>query len=303
MRTLYASLSATQRGAICFDWNARDAQRGLVRTFISNHWQITRPCVRSTFYTAAQQQIIHDIFRSLLAPEWYPRFMRQLRDDTKGHEWGADQSIGIFGNPAAGRFHFVFCGRHITLRVDCGSDNRLAFGGPLLIAHQATGYFERPRHPGNIFWEQAQAATRLFDALNDSQRAQAVVRYLPPETDLGFHLPRGGLPLDALAAAQRAHLDTMLNVLLEPFREADREQVRRCLREQGGIERCRLTYSLDGRMSAPWWDNWRIEGPAFVWHFRGFPHVHVWIHVASDADVPVNAHRGTFIFPGHDPLR
>ena len=24
------------------------------------------------------------------------------------------------------------------------------------------------------------------------------------------------------------------------------------------------------------WDNWRLEGPAFVWYFRGSPHVHVW---------------------------
>ena len=26
--------------------------------------------------------------------------------------------------------------------------------------------------------------------------------------------------------------------------------------------------------------HWRVEGPAFVWHFRGAPHVHVWVNVA-----------------------
>jgi hypothetical protein len=37
------------------------------------------------------------------------------------------------------------------------------------------------------------------------------------------------------------------------------------------------------------WDNWRLEGPSFVWHFRGAPHVHVWVNVADSPDVPTNA--------------
>jgi hypothetical protein len=37
------------------------------------------------------------------------------------------------------------------------------------------------------------------------------------------------------------------------------------------------------------WDIWRLEGPAFVWHFRGVPHLHVWVHVADDPWVKLNA--------------
>ena len=37
------------------------------------------------------------------------------------------------------------------------------------------------------------------------------------------------------------------------------------------------------------WDNWRIEGPSFVWHYRGAPHVHVWVNVADDPSVKLNA--------------
>ena len=40
------------------------------------------------------------------------------------------------------------------------------------------------------------------------------------------------------------------------------------------------------------WDNWRIEGPSFVWYYRGFPHVHVWIHRADDPQTPVTSHFG-----------
>jgi hypothetical protein len=62
-------------------------------------------------------------------------------------------------------------------------------------------------------------------------------------------------------------------------------------------------FARDGRMSTPHWDNWRIEGPAMVAHYQGYPHVHVWLHIAEHADVEVNSHSGVFIFPEHDPLR
>ena len=37
------------------------------------------------------------------------------------------------------------------------------------------------------------------------------------------------------------------------------------------------------------WDNWRLEGPSFVWHYRGAPHVHVWVNVADSAKVELNS--------------
>ena len=37
------------------------------------------------------------------------------------------------------------------------------------------------------------------------------------------------------------------------------------------------------------WDNWRIEGPSFVWYFRGEPHVHVWVHIADDPSPKLNS--------------
>jgi hypothetical protein len=33
------------------------------------------------------------------------------------------------------------------------------------------------------------------------------------------------------------------------------------------------------------WDIWRIEGPAFVCHFRGAPHVHAYLHVAGPSQI------------------
>ena len=29
------------------------------------------------------------------------------------------------------------------------------------------------------------------------------------------------------------------------------------------------------------WDIWRLEGPNFVWHFRGAPHVHAYVNISQ----------------------
>jgi hypothetical protein len=302
-KALYRSLSEAQRREVCFDWDHRDAERGLLRTFIANHWQVTRPCVRSDFFTREQQHLIHEAFTHLVNPAWYPRFMKQLKDDTKGHPWGADQSIALFGDPETGPFQFLITGRHLTLRAGGDAESRAAFGGPILYGHQVTGYYERPNHPGNVFWPQALAASRLADMLDTPQLWQAVVDALPDEAAIGFREQREGLPVASLTAEQKRQLEETLAVLVEPFRESDRARVAELLARQGGLDRCHLMLARDGRMSAPRWDNWRLEGPSFLWHFRGFPHVHVWVHVAEDASAPANARHGTYLFPNHDPLR
>src|SRR5262245_23984899 len=71
VKGLFESLTPDQRKEICFAWDYQDPRRGLLRSFISNNWQITRPHIRSGFYTKKQQHIIHDIFKGIINPEWY----------------------------------------------------------------------------------------------------------------------------------------------------------------------------------------------------------------------------------------
>jgi hypothetical protein len=303
VKALHASLTAPQRRATCFAWDHLDPDRGLLRSFISNHWQATRPAVRSSFFSAKQQALIHDIYTNLVDAAWYPRFMKQLHDDTMGHEWGTNQSIALFEEAQTGALHFVFSGRHTTLRAEVGGASPLAFGGPILYGHQATGYYERVNHPGNIFWDQAMAASRLAAMLDESQLASAVVDRLPAESDIGFGAVHPGLDASAMDTTQRAQLSAVLAAVLAPLRMADRERALQCVAARGGIERCRIAFARDGRMSTPHWDNWRLEGPAIVVHYQGFPHVHVWLHIAERPDVVANSRSGTFIYPEHDPLR
>ncbi len=302
-KALYRGLTASQRSEICFPWDYRDATRGLLRSFIANHWQVTRPCVRSDFFTPEQRALIHEIFQNLVDPAWYPRFMRQLADDTKGHPWGRDQSIAIIGDPDGGPYQFLFTGRHITLRADGGTCPDIAFGGPIVYAHAATGYWEKPGHPGNIFWPQAQIAGRLYESLDARQREQAEVDALPAEPDIGFRAAPQGLCVATLSPPQKILFGACLESLMAPFRAAERGRARHCIARQGGEDSLHIAYSRANRISAPEWDVWRIEGPAFVWHFQGYPHVHGWINIAAAPDIaPTNARRGAFIHPEHDPL-
>jgi hypothetical protein len=95
----------------------------------------------------------------------------------------------------------------------------------------------------------------------------------------------------------------LLSMLVAPFPIDEQAKVRACLNRQGGLERCSLSFYREGDLGDDGeWDNWRLEGPAFVWYFRGTPHVHAWVHVADDLAAPSNPQNGRFVHPDHDPL-
>jgi glycosyltransferase involved in cell wall biosynthesis len=300
-KSLYATLSEAQRSEICFEWNHHDKERGLFRRFTANHWQVTRPVITSDFFTAEQQLLVGQIFRSLLDPAWHDSFMRQLADDTDRHPWGKDQSIAFFGDPRSGPWQFVLTGRHLTLRV--GSPQSQVFGGPIVYGHAASGYQEKAGHPGNIFWPQAEATSRLYAMLDEPQRKVAEIEALPEEHAIGFDTAPLGISARELSPRQKAELNLVLHSLAAPFRASDRARIASCLAAQGGLEALHVAFARANRISAPDWDNWRLQGPSFVWHWRGWPHVHVWVNIGDDPAEPVNARSGVFIFPEHDPLR
>jgi hypothetical protein len=294
VKALYDTLTEEQKKKICFDLDHQDPENGLLRTHVSNNWQITEPHIRSKFYTKEQQTIIHDIFRGITNPEWYPRFLKQLRDDTGGKPWGAEQSIAIFGKPGSDKFEFVMTGRHMTIRADGNTEAHVAFGGPIFYGHAASGFNEKPGHPGNVFWEQGRRANLVYQMLDGKQRQAALFTgKRPPEAAVAFQGDKGkfpGIPVTELSSDQKGELQKVLMLLVEPYRKEDQEEALECLRKQGGLDKCSLAFYKDGDIGKDEeWDNWRLEGPSFVWYFRGSPHVHVWVNVADDASVKTNA--------------
>ena len=287
--TLFDTLTPEQRDVVAFPWNHQDPRRGLLRTFVANNWRITRPSIDSDFFTLDQKDLLRAIYEGLYSPEWVPRIDAQLADDAGA--WGRHQSIAIFGTPGDDRFELVMTGRHLTIRCDGNSTEHVAFGGPIFYGHAADGFYEGPKHPGNVFWPQAIEANRVFEMLDGGQREKALVARRPRERAVAFRDP-GSLPgigIAELSADQKAQVQKTLASLLEPYRAIDRTEVRACLDARGGLDRCSLAfYSADDNGDDGVWDNWRLEGPSFVWYFRGSPHVHVWVNVASDPRVATN---------------
>jgi hypothetical protein len=292
VKLLYDSFSPKQKETVCFGWDHQDSKRGLLRTRVENNWNVTDPYVNDDFYTADQQALIRAIFEGLYQADWHERFDRQLSEDSGG--FGDQNSIAIFGKPGSEKFEFVMTGRHMTIRCDGNTAEHVAFGGPIFYGHAADGFNEGPLHEGNVFWPQAVEANKLYQALDGKQQKLALVRRgLPREQLVGFKGGEGkfqGLPITELSADQKGHVQEVLRKLVEPYRQSDRDEVIACLRAQGGIDACNLAFYQQRDIGSDGvWDNWRLEGPSFVWHYRGSPHVHVWANVADSSEVKLNA--------------
>jgi hypothetical protein len=296
VKQLYDSMNEKQRAGVCFDWDQLKtfksgiSKEGLLRTRVENNWQVTDKKINSKFYTADQQEIIRAIFDGLYNPEWIPRIEKQLQDDAGGY--GKQQSIAIFGKPGGEKFEFVMTGRHLTLRCDGNSTDHVAFGGPLFYGHAASEFNEPADHPGNVFWPQALAANKVFEMLDGKQRKLALLEKRPNEQAVAFQGDGGtfpGIPITELSNDQKQEMQKVLAKLIEPYRDADRAEAMQCLQNQGGLDKCSLAFYSQGDIGDDkTWDNWRLEGPSFVWYFRGSPHVHVWVNVAADASVKTN---------------
>lgn len=293
VQQLYQSLSADQRAKMCFAWDHQD-DRGLLRTHVSNNWSITDPKtmnVGGDFYTADQRDMIEAIFLGLYHPDWHDKIRQQLHDDAGGY--GRAQTIAIFGTPGDGQWEFVMTGRHLTIRCDGDSAEHVAFGGPIFYGHAAKGFDEAADHPGNVYWHQALKANKLFEMLDGKQRDLALISTAPYESEVAFRGAAGGyagIPIADLSADQKEHAQAVLKTLLEPYRISDRDQALQALDAQGGLDKCSLSFYREDDIGADGvWDIWRIEGPSFVWHYRGAPHVHVWVNIADDPSVATNA--------------
>ena len=288
---LYESLTPGQREKICFPWDYQHPEWGLLRTRVSANWNITDETVDSKFYTPDQQELVHAIYRGIIAPEWHERYDKQQDDDSGG--FGLNNSLAIFGTPGQGNSELVLTGRHMTLRCDGNSAEHVAFGGPIFYGHDPMGTQEEdPEHEGNVFWPQAVEANKLYQALDGKQQQIALVKTLPSESKVGFRAADqfDGIPVTELSADQKARVQEVLRKLVEPFRQGDRDEALACLQTQGGIDACSLAFYQEGDLgNDKVWDNWRLEGPSFVWHFRGAPHVHVWVNVADNPAPKLNA--------------
>ncbi len=58
------------------------------------------------------------------------------------------------------------------------------------------------------------------------------------------------------------------------------------LKKGGGLDKLHMAFYADSDLEGDRvWDVWRVEGPSFVWHFRGDPHVHAYINIGVKSEL------------------
>lgn len=276
VKRLFENLSAEQKQIVCFPWEHE------LRTKYGANWAITKPHIEE-FFTKEQQETIREIFRGVTSGDGYERFMKQMTEDYG--DFGK-YHVAIFGEPGEkSNFEWVLTGRHMTIRCDGNFSDGTAFGGPIVYGH-GTGD-SKPGLPGNVFYYQTVKANEVFKSLDGKQRGKALVDRAPAENavelrggDSGVKFP--GISVSELSSDQKELVQKVMKELLAPYREDDVKEAVGCLTAGGGIDKIHMAFYQQGDVGDDEvWDIWRIEGPSFVWHFRGSPHVHAYINIAS----------------------
>ncbi|MEO6810689.1 MAG: DUF3500 domain-containing protein [Isosphaeraceae bacterium] len=275
VKRFYDTLKDDQRKVICFPFDDP------LRTKINANWAITKPTIDDG-YTKEQQELIDQIVRGVTSPDGYDRMMKQMDDDSGGL---GQYHVAVFGEPGSGKFAWELTGRHVTLRADGDSAEGYAFGGPIVYGHGA-GDSEKGL-PGNVFYYQTKKANEVFQALDGKQRDLALVPKAPKETAVQIQDGSGkfaGIDVGDLSSDQKDLVESVIKIVLAPYRETDIQEALNILKDGGGLDALHMAfYQSDDIGGDHEWDIWRLEGPNFVWHFRGAPHVHTYINIGKKA--------------------
>lgn len=272
-KQLYESLSDKQRKTICFPFNHPLRQK------INANWAITEPKIAELF-NKDQQALVDQIFRGVTSPDGYERFLKQMDDDAGGLD---QYHVALFGDPGSGQFEFEMTGRHMTIRADGDCVENAAFGGPIVYGH-GEGNGEAGL-PGNVFYYQTKKANEVFAALDGKQREKALVPKAPKESEVpvqGASAAFPGIAVGELSSDQKGLVEEVMKVILAPYRQEDVDEVLAILKQEGGFDKLHAAFYQSGDLgNDKLWDIWRLEGPGFVWHFRGSPHVHAYVNIAK----------------------
>ena len=275
---LYRSLSSEQKQAVTFPFDHP------LRSKVDNNWRVT-PVKIGEFFSRDQQAMIREIFSGLHNPNFVDKVFYHMEEDGGGL---GNYSIALFGKPGSAAFEFVLTGRHCTMRCDGDSVEGAAFGGPIFYGHASQEFYEKPDHPGNVYWYQAKRANEVFQALDGKQRQAALLG--DPRAEQGTATvalkkpcePVAGLPVSEMTPDQKDLVEKVLADLLLPFRRQDCDEAMKYIRANGGVGALTLSFYRNEDIGNDGvWDVWQLESPTMIWYFRGAPHVHTWVNIRS----------------------
>ena len=137
----------------------------------------------------------------------------------------------------------------------------------------------RPTHPAEPRSRRAQARGARRGAGPDRDRAPRTARLV------------SGNSVSELASEDKAlACGISSSAFSRRTRPSDVAYARACLQANGGVDALFLSYYQHGEDGAITEGQvFRLEGPAAVFYFRGYPHVHAFVNVAMNADAPLSS--------------
>lgn len=285
---LYKSLNDQQRQNVCLP---ADHPR---RQFVSNWWYIHPDHRVPKTFNAEQQELIQRIFDSLHNPEYIEDVKTQVKIDQYGKAGNAP-AVGFFGTPDDEDFEFIYTGHHVTRRCNAHTDTGLGFGGaPIFYGHyphpveeMRTNFHETPDHPGNPYWYQGRVFNEFVQSLDDRQQALGLVSRDPrserPAEVVKKTTTTTGLNCAELSDDQKKKFVQTMRRMMAMFREDDVNATIATIEKANVVDGLHVSW-FGGKYdigSDKVWDTWQIEGPNFVWYFRGQPHIHCYFHLMA----------------------
>ena len=133
----------------------------------------------------------------------------------------------------------------------------------------------------------AQARDKIFFfGFNDRENRPLHVD--PPEAQRRRDARASGLQPGPAVTADSARPDTVLPRLVHNDAE-DVAYAKKCIDANGGVEGLHASWYEEGNVERSGaFQIFRLEGPAAVFYFRGYPHVHAFINVAMNAEAPLS---------------
>ena len=276
----YVSLDETQRAEACvaYDHPLRQYHnRGV--------WGGGREVLSG--FSRPQRQILTDLLYSGLSPEGRGRIPEQ--DMTL---WTGVNALRVLvcGDPTASRYQIIFTGNHLNLRISGKNPEGVAFGGPQVYGDQRGN--EVAGLPRNVYRPQFLLGQRVLQGLDDGRKKEAVLEEAPVQTGIelqGRHGTFPGIPVAELKPETKALVREVVNEIISTYPPADAAYGHECLEANGGIDGLFLSYYQHGEDGdIPEAQVFRLEGPAAVFYFRGYPHVHAFLNIAMDGDAPLS---------------
>lgn len=293
---LDVSLSDLQRAHTVLPWQHPTRQ-------ITNTVAIHRSPHIGTLFNANQIALIRHLYNLSLSKQGVDWFR-----NTTAFEGKFEGSVfKIYTDATAGQLaksrslQTMINGGHYMLRDQLNSNQAYAFGGPISYGQQLGN--GRYKVQGNAFKAHGDAVHDFHQSLNSAEQQQAYQVSPPIELVTQIQGANGsfsGLTLSNISQHSKELAKEMLATIFSGYGEAHQSEAFSAIEQNGGLESLHISlysdYSFyaDGRKHSalnkqeqniagtPYTQVWRIEGPACVIHFKGYPHVHAYINVVKD---------------------